>query len=87
MQPNHSETVPDLDSDEWETVSESDSIDRPLPKNEMHRLTEVPMHLMTESDSLKWFAPVLNYRHENKCYELIMVNIKLQLHNMTVLES
>ena len=73
MTPNLSSTQPEFDSDDWETVSESDSLDRPLPKNEMHRLTEVPMHMLTESDSLSWFAPVLNYRHDNKCYELLMV--------------
>ena len=63
----------EIHDSEWETVSESDSLDRPLLKAELHRLTEIPMRVLTESDSIKWFAPVLNYKNDNKCYELIMV--------------
>ena len=74
MIPNHSDEIPNADSDEWETVSESDSLDRPLNRNEMHRLTEIPMHILTESDSINWFSTVLNFKHENKSYELIMVS-------------
>ena len=62
------------DSDEWETLSESDSLDRPLTRNEMHRLTEIPMGLLSESKSINWIAPILNFKHEHKCYERVMVN-------------
>ena len=70
--PNNSDNHVD-DSTEWETVSESDSLDRPLLKNEMHRLTEIPMCLLTESKSINWLAPILNFKHEHRCYERLMV--------------
>ena len=77
MLPNQSDTS--QHSDDWETVSESDSLDRPLPKHDMHHLTEIPMHILTESNSIKWFAPMLNFRHENKCYEHLMVSYYIYL--------
>ena len=71
---------------DWETCSD-DSLDRPLPKHQTDfltmKLTEVPMHVLTESESISWLAPMLNFKHEHKCYEHLMVSMLNLIENLS----
>ena len=71
-------TVTSNDPD-WETTSETsdptpDSFERPVQQHDLSKLAEIPVKtLVSQSESVSWMAPVLNYSNPHKGYELAMV--------------
>ena len=50
------------------------TIECPVVKEDVSKLTEIPVSTLALARSMSWLKPVLTYKHENKAYERIMVS-------------
>lgn len=46
----------------------------PVVKDDVPRLTEIPVTHLAESRCMSWLKPVLTYKNDNKAYERIIVS-------------
>ena len=51
------------------------TLECPVVKEDVSKLTEIPVSTLASARSMSWLRPVLTYKHENKAYERIMVRI------------
>ena len=47
----------------------------PVVKDDVSKLTEIPVSQLALSSNMSWFGKVLTYRNDNKAYERIMVSL------------
>ena len=50
------------------------TMELPVVKDDVPRLTEIPVSHLAESRCMSWFKSVLTYRNNNKAYERIIVS-------------
>ena len=63
------------DSD-WDTVSEEElTMDCPPTKNDVSKLTQIPLSKLATAKSVSWLSSVITFKHVNKNIERIMVRI------------
>ena len=64
---------------EWDTVSEEEvELTLPCPpvKQDVSKLTEVPLSIMVKAKSMSWLSHVITFAHPNQAYRQIMVSSK-----------
>ena len=67
------ESRSDHESD-WETTSDEDlTMDCPPEKNDVSKLTQIPLSRLATAKSIVWLAEIINFKHSNRNYERIMV--------------
>ena len=49
-------------------------MDCPVVKEDVPRLTEIPVTALVTSQCMAWFGAVLTYKNSNKAYERVMVS-------------
>ena len=59
---------------DWETTSEDEfTMDLPVQKADISKLTQVPLTQLARSKCVSWLSDVITFRHANKNFERIMV--------------
>ena len=60
-----------------EDQSLNSTFERPAQQHEIEKLHRVPMRSMLTLPSIQWAASILNYKGANKCWDRIIVSIRL----------
>ena len=53
------------------------TIEQPVRKEDLSKLTKVPVSVLAQSEPIEWISDILTHSHSNKAYERILVRLNL----------